>query len=170
MLPNELIDIENIKRLKSRYFRFLDTKQWVAWRSLFTDDCEFPDGRHPSADALVAWLASERETAITVHHGHTPEIALTGPDTARGIWAMNDYVEFDAPAASGPAKGYRGFVGAGHYEEEYRKIGDEWKISSMRLTRLRIIGLTDPPTPRLEGYAASGGNSWIPYEHAHTHF
>ena len=27
-------------------------------------------------------------SAVTVHHGHMPEIALLGPDRATGIWAM----------------------------------------------------------------------------------
>jgi hypothetical protein len=26
----------------------------------------------------------------SVHHGHLPEITLTGPDTATAIWAMSD--------------------------------------------------------------------------------
>jgi 3-phenylpropionate/cinnamic acid dioxygenase small subunit len=34
-----LEDVEQIKELKARYFRFFDTKQWDRWRGLFTDDC-----------------------------------------------------------------------------------------------------------------------------------
>src|SRR5271163_4832520 len=30
--------IEAIKQLKARYCRYLDTKDWAAWRSIFTDD------------------------------------------------------------------------------------------------------------------------------------
>lgn len=33
-----LPEIEAIKRLKARYCRYLDTKDWQAWRSLFADD------------------------------------------------------------------------------------------------------------------------------------
>jgi len=33
-----LPDIEAIKRLKARYCRYLDAKDWTAWRELFTDD------------------------------------------------------------------------------------------------------------------------------------
>jgi hypothetical protein len=91
-----------------------------------------------------------------------PEIVLTGATTARGIWAMSDYVEFAEPAREGRAKGYRGFVGAGHYEEEYRKVDGAWRISSMRLTRLRVDALVGPPPPRIEGYPVSGGDAWLP--------
>ena len=31
-------DIEAIKRLKARYFRTLDTKDWAAYREVFVDD------------------------------------------------------------------------------------------------------------------------------------
>ncbi|NKT12177.1 nuclear transport factor 2 family protein, partial [Rhodococcus hoagii] len=31
----------------------------------------------------------------------------------------------------------RSLHGYGHYVEEYRKAGDDWRIASMRLTRLR---------------------------------
>ena len=35
-----LTAIEDIKALKARYCRYVDTKDWVAFRSLFTDDAE----------------------------------------------------------------------------------------------------------------------------------
>ncbi len=38
-LVEKLWDIEQIKQLKARYFRLMDTKDWAAWRELFTDDC-----------------------------------------------------------------------------------------------------------------------------------
>ena len=39
-LVQMLWDIEQIKQLKARYFRLLDTKDWDAFAELFTDDCE----------------------------------------------------------------------------------------------------------------------------------
>lgn len=36
-----LLDIEEIKQLKARYFRLLDTRRWDEWAQLFTVDCEF---------------------------------------------------------------------------------------------------------------------------------
>jgi hypothetical protein len=83
-----------------------------------------------------------------------PEIAFTGPDSARVIWAMHDLVEL--PEGFGgfghyeAAERSRGFAGYGHYEEEYRRVGAEWKISFMRLTRLRVDALTGEPGPSME--------------------
>ena len=136
-----LAEIEAIRLLKARYFRLLDTKDWASWRRLFTDDVVTetdtapprPDGSHtlpklPGADAFVERVSTLLGDGVTVHHGHMPEIALTGSDTARGIWAMEDIVEF-------PAMTLRGY---GHYHEDYRKEGGEWRIARLHLTRLRV--------------------------------
>ena len=133
MTAAELAEIESIKRLKARYFRLLDTKQWDAWREVFSDDFVGEvHGPHPvihfdSADEMVALNRRMLAEVPTVHHGHMPEIHLTGPDTATGIWAMMDLVTLGA-----------GFVGYGHYHEEYRKREGEWRISKMTLTRLHV--------------------------------
>jgi hypothetical protein len=66
--------------------------------------------------------------ASTVHHCHTPEIALVSPTTARGIWAMEDIVE-------STARLYHAF---GHYNETYVLEGGQWKFASVHITRLRI--------------------------------
>jgi hypothetical protein len=134
----ELFEIEAIKQLKARYFRLLDTKQWDEWGLVFTADCvmELPeadlvnDGRAAIVEQVSAALAGTR----TVHHGHMPEIEITGSDTARGVWAMFDYVEWPA-AETGERVGLNGY---GHYLEEYRRDGGEWRIARLRLERLRV--------------------------------
>jgi hypothetical protein len=35
---DSLYEIEAIKQLKARYCRYLDTKDWEAWRTIFADD------------------------------------------------------------------------------------------------------------------------------------
>ena len=81
------------------------------------------------ADAFVREVAVQLAKARTVHHGHMPEIKLTGPDTATGIWAMEDIVEWP---------GGRILRGYGHYLENYRKVGGEWRIARTHLKRLRL--------------------------------
>lgn len=60
--------------------------------------------------------------------GACPEIELTSPTTARGIWALQDVVRF-GPGLS--------LVGYGHYHETYNNISGQWLIKSSKLTRLR---------------------------------
>jgi hypothetical protein len=137
--------IEEIKQLKARYFRCMDTKDWDGYAQVFaphavldvTGESRVPDdeGIIRGNTAIAAYVRGQVDPVTTVHHGHMPEIALTGPDTARGIWAMEDYVEFP-PGADGARVGLRGY---GHYHEEYRRDTDgQWRIARLHLSRLRI--------------------------------
>ena len=134
-----LWDIEQIKQLKARYFRLLDTKDWDRFAELFTADCEHllpaPSTKPPqSNDEYLANLRTTLGDGFTSHHGHMPEITLLGPRDAAGIWAMVDYLDIEA--ADGTRLRMQGY---GHYHETYRK-GDDgtWRISSKRNVRLRV--------------------------------
>jgi hypothetical protein len=131
----KLLAIEDIKHLKSRYFRFVDQKDWTAWRALFGDDGHFEigAGSFDGADAFVANVREFLTDATTFHHGHMPEIDVLGPDEATGVWTLYDVVE--PPAESGVPP----FYGYARYWERYERRGGEWKIVSMRIERLRKI-------------------------------
>ncbi len=125
-------DIEAIAQLKARYFRTMDTKDWPAMRQVFTDDVVVDTsaaggGVVSGADEFLEFLQVALEGAVTVHHGHMPEITLTSPTTATGIWALNDVVIWP--------NGTR-LDGYGHYHETYEKVGDVWRIKTSTLTRL----------------------------------
>ena len=128
-----LEEIEAIQQLKARYFRLMDAKQWDAWADVFTEDATVTASPNPDetfrgrADIVRKVSAALRE-ATTVHHGHMPEIELTGPATATGIWAMYDFVDMPQLVLHG----------WGHYHEEYVKQDGQWRIRRLRLTRLRL--------------------------------
>ena len=159
-----LLDIESIKQLKSRYCRFIDTKQWERLRDLFTADARFEGlGSAPTGagvEEFVGGISTRLARAVAVHHCHTPDIAFVDADTARGVWAMQDFVQWLEPIELREAPGAQGFVGFGHYEEEYRRIDGQWKIRLLRLTRLRIDPLPPgAPAPRPGFLAAS--SDWL---------
>jgi hypothetical protein len=133
-----LRDVEAIRQLKARYFRLLDAKRWEEWALVFTKGAvmEVPEANmvNNGRDEIVQRVSSALQHARTVHHGHMPEIELTGPDTARGTWAMSDFVEWPR-SESGARVGLRGY---GHYHEEYVREAGEWRIARMRLVRLRV--------------------------------
>jgi SnoaL-like protein len=135
-----LLAIEEIKRLKARYFRYLDTQRWEDWGQLFAMNAvmEVPEADivNTGREEVVRNTSTALQGVKTVHHGHMPEIEITGPDTARGVWAMYDYVELPS-ADPGTRAGLHGY---GHYLEEYTREDGQWRISRTRLERLR----TDP--------------------------
>jgi uncharacterized protein (TIGR02246 family) len=133
-------DLEAIRQLKARYFRTMDTKDWSGMRQVFTDDVVMDTsssggGVISGADEFMAFLSKTLDGVITVHHGHMPEIEITSPTTAKGIWAMQDLLVWP--------NGTRMFA-FGHYHETYRKTNGAWRISSSTLTRLH----TEFTTPK----------------------
>jgi uncharacterized protein (TIGR02246 family) len=129
-------DIEAIRQLKARYFRTMDTKDWVAMRQLFTDDVvidttDSGGGVVSGADEFLAFLQEAIGEVVTVHHGHTPEIELTSGTTATGIWAMEDMLRWPDGTE---------LHGYGHYHEVYERADGPdgaWRIKASTLTRLR---------------------------------
>jgi hypothetical protein len=133
-------DVEAIKQLKARYCRLMDTKDWVAFRKLFTEDVEVDSSASggsvvTGADAFLEFLVDAIGDVVTVHQCHTPEIDTSSHTTATGVWAMEDMLRF--PDGS-ELHGY------GHYHETYEKSSEGWRISSSKLTRLRM-DFSDPP-------------------------
>jgi uncharacterized protein (TIGR02246 family) len=125
-------DIEAIRQLKARYFRTMDTKDWAGMRQVFSDDVVLDTSDAggslvTGADEFMTFLQEVLRGAVTVHQGHMPEIELTSPTTATGIWALNDIVIWP--------DGTR-LTGYGHYHETYEKVAGDWKIASSKLTRL----------------------------------
>lgn len=157
-----LEEIDEIKQLKARYFRFFDTKQWDKWRELFTEDCVYhgTSGGYPDRETFVAGCRTRLHPAATVHHGHTPEIQILSATTAKGIWPMFDRVEFPSVREHGHGVSL-GFTGAGHYEEEYRKVDGDWKISMLRITRLWVHLFDEPSKPFHPEPLWSRGRDWI---------
>jgi hypothetical protein len=134
----QLLDIEAIKQLKARYFRFLDSKQWGEWGMLFTEDCVLEHAEEGTVqhgrETIVATVSAALTGCRSCHHGHMPEIEITGEDTARGTWAMYDYLEWD-PLDDGTRVGLQGY---GHYREEYVRQDGGWRIARTRLERIRV--------------------------------
>src|SRR5262249_48039555 len=112
-----LADIEAIEQLKAKYFRYVDAQDWDAWRSEgFTEAFVFDAGGRvrEGRETMIEFTAKRLTGGSSVHHGHTPEIHLTGPDHATGTWAMHDYVLMHTK--DGRPMVLRGY---GHYHEDY---------------------------------------------------
>ena len=123
-----LEDIEAIKRLKYDYFYFCDTKQPDKVRDCFVDGPAHIDygriGVFTHRDALVAVFTELacQEHMVEMHHAQNPRIDLVDDANARGSWGLY-YHLIDTSTRCVTQLG-------AYYEDEYRKIGGRWLISS----------------------------------------
>jgi hypothetical protein len=138
-----LSDIEAIKQLKAKYTRLVDAKEWDAWGQLFVEDCLLHTDGGPTEgrERVVAGVSRALAEAKTVHRLHTPEISLTGLDSASAIWPMTDYVTGVFNGASMVIRGY------GHYHEDYLRTAEGWRVKSSRLIRQRVDVSPGPSEP-----------------------
>lgn len=126
-------DLEEIKKLKARYFRSLDSKDWDLYSSVFAPDVTVDlrkagGGLYQGRDAFMDY-ARAMTIVQSVHQGHMPEIDLTSPTTATGVWALEDYNIWEDGSQN---------HGWGHYLETYVKNGERWYIKTMSLSYLRV--------------------------------
>ena len=127
MTAQDLVDLELIKQLKHKYMRCLDQKRWDEIAECFTDDAvaSYSAGKYAfdGKAAIVAFFrqAMDRKSFLSSHRVHQPEIVLTGPTTATGVWAMEDYViDTDRNCT---------IHGAAFYTDEYVRMDGVWRIA-----------------------------------------
>jgi hypothetical protein len=119
-------EIEAIKQLKYRYIRAIDQKLWDVMESCFTPDAtsSYSGGKYAfdGRDAIMKFLTESmsRASFLSSHRVHQPEIELTSPTAATGIWALEDYVIDEQHGIT--------IHGAAFYKDRYVKVGGEWKI------------------------------------------
>jgi hypothetical protein len=141
--------IEAIRTVKARYFRGVDTCDGELVRGILAENClldytncfvDPASGRDffPAMSVVVrgraAWSARGLSALgiVSVHEGHGGEVELTGENSARAIWSMTDRLFMPKESQFACLTGY------GHYHETYERIDGSWKISTLRLSRLRV--------------------------------
>lgn len=128
-----LSDIEEIKALKGKYLRCLDTKDWDGIRETFAPNIhtEYSSGKYSfdDADSIVQfWDTSMPASVIHQHQCHTPEIWFDSDTEAWGYWYLQDYLlvtEHDSR-----------LLGTAIYKDKYEKVNGVWLISMTGYTRI----------------------------------
>ncbi len=131
-----LEDIEAIKRLKYKYLRCLDTKNWNEMATTFAPDAttSYADGElsFSGRDAIMDFLKGSAMAGpspmVGVHQVHHPEIEFTGPTTAKGTWQLYNYLLNKAE--------HTGLRICAFYHDEYEKIDGQWLIKSTGYRRV----------------------------------
>jgi len=137
----QLSDLEEIKVLKSRYFRGIDTADWALLDGMFTDDVnvEYVGGDYhvklTGADAMMQFLANSFHSGtVAMHQGHLPEITFTGPDSADAEWYLEDiFINLEDK--------YHTF-GTAIYRDTCVRIDGRWRIASTVYDR--VMEVTEP--------------------------
>ena len=117
--------LEALRRLKYRYLRSLDLKQWDEFADTLAEDVQASygpklhfDGRAAVVDFMRTSLPG---TIITVHQCHHPELTVDG-DTATGTWYLEDKVIITEHRML--------LTGAAFYDDTYTRGADgTWRIS-----------------------------------------
>ncbi len=126
-------DLESIKRLKYRYVRLIDTKEWDELETLFVPDATatYSDGKYSfeGRDAIMSFLRESMASTnmLTSHKVHQPEIDVDG-ESATAIWALEDVVihlDYNLRIS-----------GAAFYRDEYVRVNGEWKIKHTGYERI----------------------------------
>ncbi len=140
----QLSDIEDIRILKHRYFRGIDTADMALLSPLFTKDVtvEYRGGNYrvklAGYDAMMQFLVNSFHSgAVAMHHGHMPEITLTGEDEAEGIWYLEDiFINLEDKLHT---------IGTAIYRDRYRREDGAWRIAHTEYDRvIEVVTPLDP--------------------------
>jgi hypothetical protein len=137
----ELAEIEALKDVMAKFARFGDSQNWTEFRKLFSDDLVYPADAGPrhnpdapqaisieGLDIFMSGMAPLFTGAHSCHRMYLPEIAVTGPDTAKSTWGLHDLVKIPEYV----------FNGYGQIHQDYRKIDGEWRITRSHTSRLFV--------------------------------
>ena len=144
-----LTAIDEIKQIKARYFRGVDTGDAELVRGILADDCvldymgcctdpatgrDFLPAMNIVMRGSASWSSAGLSSAgiVSAHHGHNCEITLTSDRSASAIWSMTDHLFMPTGAPFSVMTGY------GYYHETYEKTGGAWKVKTLRIQRIRV--------------------------------
>lgn len=138
----DLVAIEQIKQLKARYFRAIDTCNLELLSSVLATDVKisfdsptYQFELNGIEEAIEFYRSHFTNRRFGMHNGHTPEIVVNG-DQATGLWYLNDlFINLDEQTM---------LNGSALYEDHYIKLQGEWRIINTGYKRLlEMIGPLD---------------------------
>ena len=127
-----LEDIEEIRYLQAKYQRCLDSRDFDGLAECFADDavssyCDNQKvfhGKEEILDFLMSVMSLSMPSAHLIHGG---EIDWISPTFAKAIWYLEDHLVHKKYLVK--------LNGTAIYHCEYKKINNEWKISSIGYER-----------------------------------
>lgn len=149
----DFLAAEDIRRVKYRYLRAVDQKNWAELERVLTPDAVADYGTpamgkplvFEGREAILKFMSDALggTDIVTFHFAGQPEIDVDG-DSAAGTWAFEDTVIVQSARLV--------IKGAAYYEEEYRRSDDEgWRIARIQYRRTFEMNYSfdDLPSMRL---------------------
>ncbi|WP_131741960.1 nuclear transport factor 2 family protein [Actinomadura roseirufa] len=132
-----LTDRAEILDVVGGYATALDTKDWTALASLFTEDAtwEYTGGgeRLTGPEAIVARIAAAlRPLAVTQHLFGNHTVRVDGDEAEHACYVQAQHV----------AKDGRKYLGAGRYADRLHRTADGWRFTHRSLTSMWSDGDT----------------------------
>lgn len=136
----ELQAVAEITRVKARYVRALEERDWDLYADCLTESVTArfapPPGQseaevHRGREHLREWIAFALAGTQVVMRVSTPDIVVIDVDHARGTWALVERLL----ALEGTV---RERIYYGHYHETYERCADgRWRIATIKISRVR---------------------------------
>lgn len=134
-----------IRSSKSKYCRYIDTKQWRSLEAISLPDATFsflnPDGSvqksgafrfdYSSPKGFTHDLQSLFRRAQTLRQIGGGELKETGDGSVDAIWSMEDQIVYPSILGIIPLE----VRGGGYYHETWQCVDGNWKLKSLRLER-----------------------------------
>jgi hypothetical protein len=127
-------DERQIIDLINRYAIALDSADWAKLRTCWADEVDVDYGTGEtwsSGDALNAFMKDFHEGLITMHMNGNHTIDDKGPDHATGRTYFKALLLKPDGSPLMNADGW--------YDDEFRKISGEWKISRRKVHMVRML-------------------------------
>ncbi|MGC4252074.1 MAG: nuclear transport factor 2 family protein [Sphingobium sp.] len=150
----QLRDKDELRELSYRFERLLDRRDWQGLAAMLTEDVDIhmignatvvDDGAHAGEvdkpkgfnlvgreRVLAAMARVLSDNPESVHIVTMPEIELTAPDQAKGLWQIIVYSKTD---------GGNDRLNFEKLENRYKKIDGKWRISSFNVAITTRVNL-----------------------------
>lgn len=129
-------DVLGIGGLNERYARAVDTKDWPSLAACFAEGGTFVGltGTVEGGEQVVELVKPIAEPYPVLQHIFgLPDVTFDGDRASGSVYSIGVHALPGTPGGDACAVGVR-------YDDEYVRVGEEWRIASRRVTQLWQIG------------------------------
>ncbi len=141
-MQSQLLLKDTISRLKAKYCRVIDEKNWTEFASLiierprlqFFGSDGFLQNEFRSTAEFVDATRGLIEGAQTAHQVHNAEIEVVADDEVKAVWSIEDLIVY--PRGVHRISTMNAF---GHSHETWRLVDGVWRLTDLALRRTILI-------------------------------